>query len=1003
MLLLTIKLVVLNIFDLKTGIKMNSSKGLLIKSLSKTVLVMALVFPVYAEDTEIYSENAPHAQPNVLFVPDFSGSMKRKLQGSSLSRIESLRSAFKTVTSDESIKANMGILGFSGKRVSATGGGVWNHGVAFPVAPLDNLASPILLSNSRPIGTAEVPFTLDQDSLPDPFSAERIRDFLPRILDEWNPNGATPIVDAYYEAALYYRGEPSKWGQLVPHKNASAHPSSYRSTDNATVAVYKSPIGACNDNLITLLTDGTPNNNKTAPEISQMTGQNCVGLCATELADFLATKDQRNSIEGDNIVTTHTIGFDVQPGSAAETFMTSVAQAGGGEYFPANNAASFAEALKTIIREGSKVPGSFAAPVYTVDPSTRLANSRDIYIPLFEKINAPRWSGNLKKFKLNAVGEITDKTGKVAVSADGVLDPEAQDFWSTSPTPQGNHNAVTSGGVANLLVPGSRNLLTDDGASLVALDSSSLNDTLLKFIQGSNSDGTPRNHLGDILHSKPSVVSYSNKEVIFFGTNEGYLHAINTADASSAGGGKELFAFMPSPLVSTIQEQYVNVPLTGPIKRIYGVDGEMTIWLNDKNKNGKVEASDGDKAYLYFGLRRGGSAYYALDITNPSKPRLLWTIDDRTHGFERLGQTWSKPTLGKLRYKDSGTVKFEEVLVFGGGYDASVYDEENTSSRSSQVKGNSVYIVTAKTGTHIWSYDDFDLNDSVPSSIHVLDVDRNGSIDRLYFGDVGGNVWRVDLNIDDIDDDASMHDVKQDARIYKFASLGDNSGGDKRKFFHKPDVTLFTHANRPVVMVTLGSGYRSHPNNTNIRDRFYVLYDENVISMQTTPPSALTENDLTTPAALAGKDFLPDYKGWYKDLVNNSGEKVLSTPLIFMGKVMFTTFGLTREVDECTLALKNESRVYVLDLLTGSSTADLDGDGVVTPQDESVIVGVGEIPETPQLIFNQPTNCTEAGCDHLLDIRVGKRAVPIINGDTEGGGVNLGEYLPKVYWLDKES
>ena len=64
---------------------------------------------------------------------------------------------------------------------------------------------------------------------------------------------------------------------------------------------------------------------------------------------------------------------------------------------------------------------------------------------------------------------------------------------------------------------------------------------------------------------------------------------------------------------------------------------------------------------------------------------------------------------------------------------------------------------------------------------------------------------------------------------------------------------------------------------------------------------------------------------------------------------------------------------------------------------------MGEIPETPQLIFNQPTNCTEAGCDHLLDIRVGKRAVPIINGDTEGGGVNLGEYLPKVYWLDKES
>jgi len=73
--------------------------------------------------------------------------------------------------------------------------------------------------------------------------------------------------------------------------------------------------------------------------------------------------------------------------------------------------------------------------------------------------------------------------------------------------------------------------------------------------EGFKNDGTPRKHLGDILHSKPSVVAYGDKEVIFFGTNEGYLHAINAADASSAGGGKELFAFMPSVLLSSIQGQ----------------------------------------------------------------------------------------------------------------------------------------------------------------------------------------------------------------------------------------------------------------------------------------------------------------------------------------------------------------------------------------------------------------------------------------------------------------
>ena len=85
--------------------------------------------PVYAEDIEIYGGNAPPSEPNVLFVTDFSSSMRRPFKDSPLSRIESLRKAFKKVTSNESLKANMSILGFSGKRASAKGGG----GEYFPV------------------------------------------------------------------------------------------------------------------------------------------------------------------------------------------------------------------------------------------------------------------------------------------------------------------------------------------------------------------------------------------------------------------------------------------------------------------------------------------------------------------------------------------------------------------------------------------------------------------------------------------------------------------------------------------------------------------------------------------------------------------------------------------------------------------------------------------------------------------------------------------------------
>ena len=344
--------------------------------------------------------------------------------------------------------------------------------------------------------------------------------------------------------------------------------------------------------------------------------------------------------------------------------------------------------------------------------------------------------------------------------------------------------------------------------------------------------------------------------------------------------------------------------------------------------------------------------------------------------------------------------------MFGGGYDAAVYDEEDVSARDyTSLKGNGIYIVNAKTGKYIWSYDGFDLKDSIPSSIRVLDIDRNGSIDRLYFGDLGGNVWRVDLNVDETDGDEGLYDVKQDARIYKLANLGGNSG-DKRKFFHEPEVSLFKHQGSPVVTVSIGSGYRAHPLNTSIEDRLYVLYDENVMSSPKDAPQPLTESSLTTPDALGRQDFLPKYKGWYKDLTNSNGEKVLSTPLIFLDKVMFTTFGLTalraHTTDACAQTTNNESRAYALDLMTGAPTADLDGDGIITDKDESIVIGSGEIPETPQLVFNKPTNCTKDGCDQFVDVRIGKMETPLINKDTVGGNVNLRGYLPKVFWLNSE-
>ncbi|MGK0227656.1 MAG: type IV pilus assembly protein PilY1 [Gammaproteobacteria bacterium] len=63
--------------------------------------------------------------------------------------------------------------------------------------------------------------------------------------------------------------------------------------------------------------------------------------------------------------------------------------------------------------------------------------------------------------------------------------------------------------------------------------------------------------------------------------------------------------------------------------------------------------------------------------------------------------------------------------------------------------GNAIYIVNAQTGELIWKADRnkfSDMDYSITSDVRVLDIDADGLTDRLYVGDMGGQVWRFDIN-----------------------------------------------------------------------------------------------------------------------------------------------------------------------------------------------------------------------------------------------------------------
>src|SRR5690606_20804042 len=115
------------------------------------------------------------------------------------------------------------------------------------------------------------------------------------------------------------------------------------------------------------------------------------------------------------------------------------------------------------------------------------------------------------------------------------------------------------------------------------------------------------------------------------------------------------------------------------------------------------------------------------------------------------------------------------ALVFGGGYSPEDHDKQcvnsgdtaadcqkkvpELSESGADEMGRAVYIVNALTGEMIWSasraatgatnagHTKVDaMRWGVPGSISVVDVNLDGYADHLYFGDLGAQVFRVDLN-----------------------------------------------------------------------------------------------------------------------------------------------------------------------------------------------------------------------------------------------------------------
>jgi type IV pilus assembly protein PilY1 len=291
--------------------------------------------------------------------------------------------------------------------------------------------------------------------------------------------------------------------------------------------------------------------------------------------------------------------------------------------------------------------------------------------------------------------------------------------------------------------------------------------------------------------------------------------------------------------------------------------------------------------------------------------------------------TFSKPRVVKVRYRGADV----DALIFAGGYDtnkdSTPTDEDG--SRGADAEGNAIYVVNARTGGLIWKathgattgtvdntqYRHTAMLYSIPSEVTVLDSDRNGIVDRLYVGDMRGQIWRADLP--EGDDPTALTHRRDNWSVSLLANLSGAADAYDRRFFHRPDVIQTRDGNGPYDAIVIASGDRANPLESTDLNQLYVIKDRNVVSGK--PPGlTLRNSDLTdvSTCTTTCTSLTYDY-GWKMDLAA-PGEKGLSSPLVTNGKIFLTTYVPNVGGGNSCAPAEGSGNIYVVQLADGSES-----------------------------------------------------------------------------------
>jgi type IV pilus assembly protein PilY1 len=337
------------------------------------------------------------------------------------------------------------------------------------------------------------------------------------------------------------------------------------------------------------------------------------------------------------------------------------------------------------------------------------------------------------------------------------------------------------------------------------------------------------------------------------------------------------------------------------------------VWFYSTD-NDTTKSVDEWKTVLVCGLRKGGKDYFALDITDTLNPQYLWHFprhsdpgiaDYNDFVNNTLGQSWSEPAIGRVRIRQGSDLVERWVAFIGGGFDP-IEALSNNANVVANV-GKTFFVVDIKTG---WIIKQFS---GLPGMTHcfaapptAVDINMDGYIDKVYIGDLGGQMWVFDVTSNQVTDWTGQILLRP-------------PGGpsEKHMIYYQPAVAFDRYR---VPWVYFGTGNREDPNEfANPPERFYAVKDDGLGNYPR------TEGDLDQVTPDSQNTFnVATKKGWYFELDKTiqSLEKVLAKPTLFNGIVYFTTYMNVDTDDPC--AGGGVSNLYAVEYRSGGGALAVD-------------------------------------------------------------------------------